>query len=88
MGVKGTFLEVKWQRHDADSSLTSSVEVKHELSYRLTPPYVFKACVGKSLHFNYSYTAKHNLSSYIGEENEYYVKNNVQFVNQKYYSGQ
>jgi len=33
VGIEGTFLEVKWQKRDADSSLTSSVEVKHELSY-------------------------------------------------------
>jgi len=67
VGVEGTFLEVKWQKRDADSSLTSSVEVKHELSYR-SPPHVFMACVGKSLYFKYSFTVKLILRSYIGEE--------------------
>lgn len=86
-GVEGTFLEVKWQKRDADSSLTPSVEVKHELSYRFTPQHVFKVCVGKSLHFNYQFTVKLSLSPYIGGKKSK-VKNNVQFANQKYYIGQ
>lgn len=68
VGVEGSFLEVKWQKRNADSSLTSSVEVKHELSYRFTPPYVFMASVAKSYRFNYSFTVKLSLRSYIGEK--------------------
>jgi hypothetical protein len=48
LGIRGSFLGVKWLDHEAGHSLPTSAQVRNAWSYMSTPPYILMAGVQQS----------------------------------------